>query len=454
MHIAPLPTTRPANNGLYLKDTGLHRPDEALYPSDEVLHQSNTNLHGPNEVSCSTAEESRSIAELLIQLNQGKLSSRQPLDKPSVSDKPPNGWAQDACSYGRNDAPPYRSNLAVSSPPGQSTRQQPVQPVQPVLPRSYQHNNVHYIQVPVMSVRPRIPRWRMRRADYVVYGRSPAPQPTNQTNHIYGPEPMVGEKRSATAMLKNVPKSPATESKTTTDSATLATPVGLKRFKPYQEDKWMEHFLKFKEENDNCLVPGTQLPNPLLARWVRRQRKQYKNLERGLQSTMTPERIDILNKEGFVWESHARKWMEHFQQLLKYKEENGNCLVPNTYPTSPLLARWVKRQRRNYKLHQQQKPESTMTPERIELLNKEGFVWSTHEITWMKKFYELTEYRAMHGHCRVQLSKMYPQLASWVKSQRKEYRLRREGQPSTMTAQRINLLDGVGFLWDVRYEYR
>jgi len=480
--VVPPSITRPANDGSYRKNTGLHRsnevlhrpdelrhrPDEVLHRSEQAYHYSDKTLHRSHESSCSTTEESRSVAELLIQLNQGKLSSRLPLDKRSYSYKVSNGWAQDTCSssYGRNDSPHYRNNLAESILQGQSTRcpvqpvqlVQPIQLVQPVLPRSYQHNDVHYIQVPVMSVRPRIPRWRVRRADYVVYGRSTAPQQTNHSKNSYGSEPIVGDKRSAVDMLKNVPKSPNIKSKTEANSA------GLKRFKPHQEDIWMEHFqqlLKFKEEKGNCLVPNTYPPNPHLARWVRRQRRQYKLLQRGLHSKMTPERFEILNKEGFVWEAHVRnerfkkyhedKWMEHFQQLLKFKEENGNCLVPNTYLLNPLLARWVKRQRRNYKLCLEKCPESTMTPERIEILNKEGFVWDSHEVTWMRKFYDLVDYRKVHAHCRVpSLSKDQPQLASWVKFQRREYKLKSEGRSSAMTLQRIKLLNGIGFSWDAR----
>merc|ERR1740124_294898 len=99
-------------------------------------------MHRSDDTSCSTAEASRSTAEVLIQLNQGKLSSRVPSDIRSSSDKPPNGWAQDTSSYGRNESPHYRSNLAGSSSPGQSIRR-------PVQPRSFlSPNYVQDIQVP------------------------------------------------------------------------------------------------------------------------------------------------------------------------------------------------------------------------------------------------------------------------------------------------------------------
>merc|ERR1711957_180371 len=111
-----------------------------------------------------------------------------------------------------------------------------------------------------------------------------------------------GQKRSINDMMKpqdegvkdnNKHKQAASDGKADNNPS-------LKRFKPYHEDKWMENFqqlLKYKEEHGNCLVPHTYLPNPLLARWVKRQRRQYKLcLEKCPQSTMTTERIEILNK--------------------------------------------------------------------------------------------------------------------------------------------------------------
>jgi len=149
---------------------------------------------------------------------------------------------------------------------------------------------------------------------------------------------------------------------------------------------------------------------------------------------------------------HEDKWMENFQQLLQFKSQHGNCLVPHTYAPNPLLARWVKRQRRQYKLRLEGCPHSTMTSERIGILNKEGFVWDSHEITWMRKYYDLVDYRKIYGHCRVpSCSKECPQLATWVKCQRRQFRLRREGKSSAMTKERIKLLDDIGFSWEVRF---
>lgn len=333
--------------GLRLPNGGPRLPNEGSYRTDDA--------------SCSTAEASRSTAELLIQLNQGKLSSRTPSENKQPEN---NGWKQNPNPHPhphlqqpRNDLPQYQGIVTSSS--GLSSSSSPSR--RPVQRRSFLSSNyVQDLQGPPPST------------------KSMAPPPKKTST-----DPMVGQKRSATDMMQV--KAESFESKAESpgsDATSAAANQGLKRFKPYHEDKWMENF----------------------------------------------------------------------HQLLKFKEEHGNCLVPHTYLPNPLLARWVKRQRRQYKLCLERCPQSTMTPERIEILNKEGFVWDSHEITWMRKFYDLIDYRKIHGHCRVpSCSKDHPQLATWVKCQRRQYRLKREGKSSAMTTQRIKLLDDVGFSWEVRF---
>lgn len=147
---------------------------------------------------------------------------------------------------------------------------------------------------------------------------------------------------------------------------------------------------------------------------------------------------------------HEKKWDERLLELRAFRREHGHSLVPHTYPPNPQLARWVKRQRRQHKLLQGGKA-STMTPDRAELLESLGFVWDSHNAAWTEKMYDLRQYRAKHGDCLVPSSfKSNPQLATWVKCQRRQYKLYREGKPSAMTPQRIAELEEMGFVWELR----
>lgn len=126
------------------------------------------------------------------------------------------------------------------------------------------------------------------------------------------------------------------------------------RFKQFHEDRWdymLSEMLEFREANGHCLVPHTFPANPQLARWVKRQRRQYKLMNDGKTSTMTPERAAVLEQEGFVWDSHDAAWKEKIGDLRRYRAQNGHTLVPSSYKPNPHLATWVKCQRRQYKLY-------------------------------------------------------------------------------------------------------
>jgi hypothetical protein len=148
---------------------------------------------------------------------------------------------------------------------------------------------------------------------------------------------------------------------------------------------------------------------------------------------------------------HERKWNEQLEELRDFKRKYGNCLVPHTFDENPHLARWVKRQRRQYKLMIEGNAASTMTQERAEILTKEGFIWDSHEVVWMERYNQLVSFMSIHGHCRVPMqSSEFPQLFSWIKCQRRQYKLFKEGKPSSLSHERMRLLNSIGFTWEVR----
>jgi len=148
---------------------------------------------------------------------------------------------------------------------------------------------------------------------------------------------------------------------------------------------------------------------------------------------------------------HEEKWNLHLEQLRYFKKTHGHCLVPHTFPENQHLARWVKRQRRQYKLMLAGQISSTMTQERVNILNTEGFIWDSHDIIWRERFNQLLQYKNLHGHTRVpSYCKDNPRLASWVKCQRRQNKLFLEGNRSSMSAERTQLLNDVGFTWEVK----
>lgn len=145
-----------------------------------------------------------------------------------------------------------------------------------------------------------------------------------------------------------------------------------------------------------------------------------------------------------------QQWDAQFQELLTFKQERGHCGVPHTFDENPMLSRWVKRQRYQYKLREEGKA-STITANRIQLLENVGFVWDSHSAAWEERLNELRVYLLQYGHCNVPSTcSHHPQLATWVKCQRRQYKLFCSGKPSNITAERITALNQLGFIWDMR----
>ena len=70
-----------------------------------------------------------------------------------------------------------------------------------------------------------------------------------------------------------------------------------------------------------------------------------------------------------------RSWDEHYDLLLKYKEDNdGSCRVPLKYKADLRLGKWVQTQRQQRTLLSEGK-ESKMTEERVQKLESAGFEW-------------------------------------------------------------------------------
>lgn len=55
---------------------------------------------------------------------------------------------------------------------------------------------------------------------------------------------------------------------------------------------------QYKKEHGDCLVPAKYGP---LGQFVQNTRKEKKKLEGGEKSTLTPERLKVLNEVGFAW---------------------------------------------------------------------------------------------------------------------------------------------------------
>jgi len=104
---------------------------------------------------------------------------------------------------------------------------------------------------------------------------------------------------------------------------------------------------------------------------------EYKLLQDGKKTSMTRQRLAALESIGFVWAKRKGQatWDAKFLQLKEYKARNGDCLIPTKYAANPALGRWVSTQREQYKLWAAGDKRTKMTQRKVDLLEKEGFVW-------------------------------------------------------------------------------
>lgn len=154
------------------------------------------------------------------------------------------------------------------------------------------------------------------------------------------------------------------------------------RFNHHQNLLWIEQFkqiLKFKEVFGHCCVPITFTENQVLARWVKRQRYQYKRYQKGKPSIINASRFQMLNSIGFTWNAHSVAWQEKFNELAAFKEARGNCNISSFDRKFVQLSTWAKCQRRQYKLYISGQP-SNITIDRIEALKSLGFSWSRGQV--------------------------------------------------------------------------
>lgn len=147
------------------------------------------------------------------------------------------------------------------------------------------------------------------------------------------------------------------------------------------------------------------------------------------------------------------QWQNRYAELLQFVEKHGHSSVPCTDSSNSRLVRWVKRQRYQYKLRQKGEP-SAMTDERIEALNRLEFVWDSYGVAWEDRLKELEEFKEKHKHCNVPSNyRENSSLANWIKCQRRQYRLYREGKKSNITQARIDQLERMGFQFNLRVGY-
>lgn len=150
----------------------------------------------------------------------------------------------------------------------------------------------------------------------------------------------------------------------------------------------------------------------------------------GLQIGLSALRAAVTTR---CFESLFSSWDTSFGKLNAFKVRFGHCNVWQDWE-DPTLASWMGRQRQKREL---------LSCDQIERLDEMGFIWDVQSLVWDEMFAKLKMFKDQFGHCNVETGwQEDPSLHVWISSQR----TRRK--QSDLTAERIERLDGMGFVWD------
>lgn len=160
-----------------------------------------------------------------------------------------------------------------------------------------------------------------------------------------------------------------------------------------------------------------------LGLWCHTQRMAWKR------GTLAAERTRQLEAIGFEWECHDSQWTKQYKKLKAFYQEEKRW--PKRGEGS--MSTWCNTQR-------QARKNGRLTKERIRRLDAIGFVWEYDlEKEWQQQYEALKAFRQENG--RWPKTTEGGNLGTWCVTQRKFYR------KGLLSAERIALLDTIGFVW-------
>ena len=193
---------------------------------------------------------------------------------------------------------------------------------------------------------------------------------------------------------------------------------------------WDERFgelLAYKTDHGDADVPQGWTTG--LGTWVINQRAAKK----GRRKFLSESQVRRLDEIGFNWDSLESQWEKRFNELLAYKAKHGDMNVPAK--SSSGLGMWVGMQRAF-------KKRGSIPADRYRRLSEIGFAWDGLESIWEERFGELLAYKERHGDVNVPNDRT-SKLWRWISTQRI---FRKRGN---LSAEKIQQLDALGFIWDV-----
>ena len=129
-----------------------------------------------------------------------------------------------------------------------------------------------------------------------------------------------------------------------------------------------------------------------------------------------------------------------FDFILLAATNNGTVNIKSK--ADKTLKAWMKEQERN-------RGRSSLTLDQIKVLEYVKFPFSVaREDGWIKSFNEEKKYHSTFGHCNI--PRNVPCLGDWVNNQRRLKKKYDKGEQSSLTSERVGMLDDINFEWNSR----
>ena len=150
-------------------------------------------------------------------------------------------------------------------------------------------------------------------------------------------------------------------------------------------------------------------------------------------------RIAQLDNIDFVWDQFEFQFEKSLSLLASYEAEFGHCRVPKrTVYKGVKLGSWLQDQRTSFN-------KGDMPKDRADRLERIGFVWDEVEYNWEHYFAELADFKEKYGDLSVP-----PDYKTKSGRLLKRWMTRQGASMNSLTPDRIQRLDALGFVWNTK----
>lgn len=200
------------------------------------------------------------------------------------------------------------------------------------------------------------------------------------------------------------------------------------------EEDFFARLDAYKQETGHCNVPESHPTLQRLGEWLTRKRMAKRR------GKLADDAIARLEAIGIEWDPREAAWETQYAEIKRFIEENGHSEIPSRTPATATLAAWASGQRA-------QKRQGTLSPERVERLERIGFPWKPQDEQLESLFTALEEFKSREGHCNVRYDYAgNPGLGAWLSAQRSAHKR------GTLAPDRFARLSSLGVVWNPRWE--